>query len=90
MFVYKNDTNVKIILNVGVDISAATVMRIKYRTPAGYSSYWTASAEGTTAITYTTGATDLTTAGTWLLQAYVENTWTRHGLICRLEVRETL
>ena len=90
MVIYKNDSNVQIILSVGVDIAAATVMRIKYRRPDGYSSYWTATASGTTAITYTTDADDLAQAGEWQLQAYVENTWKRHGLVCRLRVEDTL
>lgn len=90
MVVYKNDSSVAIILSVGVDISDATVMRIKYRRPDGYASYWTAEASGTTAITYTTDADDLCIAGDWRLQAYVENTWKRHGLICRLRVEDTL
>lgn len=90
MVVYKNDTAVQIILSVGVDIQDATVRRIKYRRPDGYSSYWSASASGTTAITYTTVAGDLSQAGEWQLQAYVENTWKRHGLITRLRVEDTL
>ncbi len=90
MRLYKNDSDIKIVLNVGVDISAATVMRIKYCRPDSVTGYWSATAEGTTAITYTTITSDLSVAGDWRLQAYVENTWKRHGRIIRVRVEEIL
>lgn len=90
MIVYKNDSDVQIILETGQTITGASVMRIKYRRPDGVASYWTATESGTTAITYTTDEDDLCVAGDWQLQAYVENTWKRHGLVCRLRVEDSL
>lgn len=82
----------KIILNVGVNIAAATTRWIEYLKPDGTSSYWTAVQETTTSISYTTtAATDLDVSGSWQLQAYVVTpTWTDHGCICRLTVKATL
>lgn len=84
----------KIILDVGVDISAATTKQIKYRRADGTLSTWTAAEETTTSISYTTtAATDIPIGndGIWKLQAYVITpTWTDHGEIARLLVKETL
>lgn len=90
--VYVGAIGQKIILNVGVDISAATTRRIKYLKPDGTSSYWTAAQETTTSISYTTtAATDFDVSGSWQIQAYIVTpTWTDHGCIARLTVKATL
>jgi len=82
----------KIVLNVGIDISAATTRQIKYEKPDGTTSYWTAIEESTTSISFTTtAATDLDLDGNWKLQAYIVTpTWTDHGNITRMLVKETL
>jgi len=82
----------KIVLNVGVNISAATTRQIKYEKPSGTTGYWTAVEESTTSISYTTtAATDLNEDGNWKLQAYIVTpTWTDHGNIARMLVKETL
>lgn len=92
MSVFKGTIGQKIILNVGVDISTATTRRIKYLKPDGTEGYWSAAEESTTSISYTTtAATDLNIAGTWRLQAYVVTpSWTTHGEMVRLMVKETL
>ena len=92
MSVFKGTIGQKIILSVGVDISAATTRQIKYRKPDGTTGAWTAIEESTTSISYTTTAvTDLNISGTWQLQAYVITpSWTTHGEIVRLKVKETL
>ena len=84
----------KIILEVDVDISAATTRRIYYRRSDGTLGYWTAIEETTTSISYTTtAATEIPVGndGIWKLQAYIVTpTWTNHGEIARLLVKETV
>jgi len=92
--IFEGAVGQKIILDVDVDISAATTRRIKYRRPDGTLSYWTATEETTTSISYTTvAATDIPKGsdGIWKLQAYVVTpAWTNHGEVDRLLVKETL
>ena len=78
---YVGDKGIEIIIDVGTDISGATVRKIKYKKPVdGKTGYWTAAEKTTTSIAYVTQATDLNEAGTWELQAYVEkSTWKLHG-----------
>lgn len=92
MSVFVGALGKKIVLNVGVDISAATTRQIKYEKPDGTTGYWTAVEESTTSISYTTtAATDLDDKGNWKLQAYIVTpTWTDHGNIARMTVKETL
>ena len=81
-----------IVLDVGVNISAATTKRIKYEKPDGTTGYWTAAEESSTSISYTTtAASDLNIKGTWKLQAYVvTSSWAKHGEIGRLVVKDPL
>ena len=92
MYVYAEPIRLKIILNVGVNIEAATTRQIKYRKPDGTSGYFTATEESSTSISYTTVAiTDLNLKGNWKLQSYIITpTWTNHGDIIRLTVKEHL
>ena len=92
MSVFKGAIGQKIILNVGVDISAATTRQIKYWKSDGTSGAWTAAEESSTSISYTTtAASDLNIVGEWRLQAYVVTPdWTDHGDIMRLVVKNTL
>ncbi|MCO4819800.1 MAG: hypothetical protein KC517_09260 [Bacteroidetes bacterium] len=60
MAVHKTDT-VRIGINIGSDISGASVTQIKYKTPAGDTGVWTA----------TIGSTDTTVDGV----VYVANQW---------------
>lgn len=70
--IYVGEIGTTVSLECGLDISAATVRRIYYTKPDGTSSYWSASASGTTAMTYTTtAATDIDQVGVWRLRAYV-------------------
>ena len=88
MALFVGDIGKKIILTVGVDISAATTRRIIYRKPNGKTGYFTASQETTTSISYTTTAvTDIDEAGGWQFQAYVvTSTWTQYGTIVREDI----
>lgn len=91
MALFVGDIGKKIILTVGVDISAASVKRIIYRKPNGKTGYWTASEETTTSISYTTAATDIDEPGTWQFQAYcVTASWTQYGTIRRYEVKSPI
>jgi hypothetical protein len=88
---YQNEIGLKITLKVGIDISTASVLRIYYLKPNGENSYWTASQEATTEISYTTIAGDLNCPGTFKLQAYVKiGTAEYYGNITRLSVSSTL
>ena len=92
MAVFLNTVGKKIVLRVGVDISAATTRQIKYEKPSGTTGYWTAAQESTTSISYTTtAATDLNEEGNWKLQAYIVTpTWTEHGNVTRMRVKEII
>ena len=92
MAVFVNTVGKKIVLRVGVDISAATTRQIKYEKPSGTTGYWTAVEESTTSISYTTtAATDLNEDGNWRLQAYIVTpTWTEHGNVTRMRVKEII
>ena len=92
MSVFVGATGQKIVLECGVDITAATTKQIKYQKPDGTASNWTAAQESTTSISYTTtAATDLNIDGSWKFQAYVVTpTWAKHGEIDKLLIKETL
>lgn len=73
--IYTGDVKVVFRVSTGLDLTTATTMQLKVWPPSGTAVAWTATAYGTAAdgvLTYTTTATDLTTAGTYKLQAYVE------------------
>lgn len=79
--VFAGDIGTEFILDCGVDISTATVRKIIVRKPVtGERVEWTAIAEGTTAIKYTTLPGDISTAGIMTVQAYIEMpTWKGYG-----------
>ena len=84
---YYLDEGVKIILNVGVDISDSTVHKIKFKRPNGTSGEWAAERENATSISYLIQTNDLNYAGIWKLQAYVETpNWKLHGEEASLQV----
>lgn len=91
MAVYKDAVGVKIILECGTTITAATTKQIKYRKPEGITGAWTAAQETSTSISYTTVAGDLSFSGDIQLQAYVITpTWTLYNDITRLTVLDIL
>lgn len=70
---YINTVGKKIIVDVGLDIHDATVMKLKIKKPDDTTVEWIATLEGLTAITYTTAASgDWNLAGRYLVQAYIE------------------
>ena len=89
--VYVGDVGTDIVLNTGVDISAATTLKIKYKKPGGSVEEWDGVLEGTTSIKYTTVTGDLDTAGLWSFQAYVVlPSWTGHGELVQHQIYELM
>jgi hypothetical protein len=71
-----------------MDLTAATLLQLKYRKPNGQSGIWAAVVEGTYSAQYITeNASDLDLAGEWDLQLYVETgAWSGHAEIKSFEV----
>ena len=92
MSVFIGDIGIKIILEVGADITTAISQKIKYRKPSGERGVWTATQETATSISYTTiAATDLNEIGVWLLQSYVTMpSWALSGKIAKFSVIATI
>lgn len=63
---------VKLVLNVGVDVSTATKLQIKYKKPNKEIGAWPAILDTPQSIAYVVKANDLDIHGTWQFQAYVE------------------
>lgn len=78
--IHKDDVETKIVLDCGVDVSSATVRKIRYKKPSGSTGEWDAELEDQTKIYYVTQEGDLDETGTWTVQAYVEMpNWKGHG-----------
>lgn len=88
-FIFQGAVGRKIVLKVYVDITSATILRIKYTKPDGTRGYFDAIENTPTSMSYTTvSKSDLDVLGTWILQAYVVTpTWSDHGNIARLFVK---
>lgn len=74
-------------------LAAATVKRIKYKTPeTGTTGYWEAALEGTKLTYTTTAATDLPESGVYKLQVFLSQlpNWAAHGSIASVEVEEPI
>lgn len=85
---FVGDVGTEIILDCGVDITSASVVKILVRKPGvpGVSE-WVGTIEGTTQVKYTTKAGDLNAAGLYLLQAHVTMpTWSGKGETATLQV----
>lgn len=80
---FVGDIGTAIVLDVGHDISAATLRSIAVRKPDGTRTSWPAVAEGTTAMRFDTLAGTLDLAGEWKLNATVttpSGSWTGNDL----------
>ncbi len=91
--IYKNDIGTKIILDAGCNISTATVWKILYSKPGAtrVKGEWTATAEGTDSVSYTTKAGDLDAVGKWHIQLYIESAaWKGYGEMVDFEVLDNL
>ena len=93
MNVFKGDT-VSIVLLTETSLAAASVLWIKFMRPNRTVGHWAASVDGSddTRMVYQTAIGDLSLAGWWKLQAYVEFVdGTRyHGEFCVLPVANPL
>jgi hypothetical protein len=89
--IHVGDKFVKIRLNAGMDISAATTIEIHYKKPDGTTGEWTATLEGTNYAYYYTLADTLDMNGTWTIQLYVEvGSVKAHGKAASFVVYDTL
>jgi len=89
--VFVGDTNTKIRLDAGQDISAATKIEIHYKKPDSSKGIWAAGIEGTDYGYYLTKSDDLNMNGMWEVQLYVEiGDWKGHGEIASFLVFENL
>lgn len=91
--VYVGDFDTLIAIDVGVDVSSATSLAIKYTKPDGTAGEWVGAAggSGNVEIQYQTNTGDIDQAGEWLLQPYVEDItgasgWNGLGETVRLDV----
>jgi len=69
MTVFKNDIGVEIILEVGADLSTATLLQIAYKKPSGVSGLWTGALRSTSQIVFTSTTGTLDETGRWKVQA---------------------
>jgi len=69
---FKGDIGVKIVLDALVDISDATVRKIKYKKPDGTTGSWDAALESAMKLSFVTIAGSLNQSGVWWLQIYFE------------------
>lgn len=89
-YVYLNDVGTIIQVDVGSDITGATIHSIKYIKPDGTTGSWDATVS-TQFLRYTTIEDDLDQAGEWVVQAKVALTggiW--HGEITRFDVNKPI
>jgi len=66
-----------------IDLTTATILKLKYKQPKSGIGEWPGTLHGTYSVQYRTIAiTDLPLAGPWQLQVYVEKPgWKGHGTI---------
>jgi hypothetical protein len=69
--VYLNDANTDILLDCGIDVTAAQMREISVLKPNGDQVEWPAFLSGTNLIGYTTNVDTFDMAGSWRLQAHV-------------------
>lgn len=89
-YVFLNDIGTLIKLDVGSDVTGATVHKIKFIKPDGTTGDWDATV-ATQYLQYTTVDGDLDQVGEWVAQALVttaSGTW--HGEIARFDVLEPI
>jgi len=71
--VYKYQNALRIELTTGVDITGATVKKIKYKKPSETEGYWNAQVSSATngVIYYDVISTEIDESGTWTFWAYI-------------------
>ena len=91
MNIYDDAVGLKIILNVVIDITSASVMKIRYRRPSGLMGEWTAQKEDATHISYVLSTQEFNKEeGIWSFQAYVECGWKLAGDIVKLRIDQPI
>lgn len=76
----EGDIGTEIKLNLGNDITGATVKKIKYQKSNGTKGEWDANVMDTTYLVYYTQAGDLSPVGKMILQVFIDiPNWTGHG-----------
>lgn len=70
--VFVGDVGTVITLDCGINISTATLVKIRAKKPDLSVVEWAATVEGTNSITHTITVGELNVPGVWLLQSYVE------------------
>lgn len=87
--IYKNDIGTELLLDCGVNVSTATVMKVRSRNPNGAIKEWTATLSGTNFIKYVLLTGDINVAGKWQFQSYIEMpTWKGRGEWATVEVKD--
>ncbi len=69
--IYQNQESLRLTLQTGVDISAATARLIKYIKPGDVEGSFSATLSGTTDIYYDFAADDLDLVGDWVFWAFI-------------------
>ena len=89
--IYEDAVGKNIILRVHLDLTDASVMKIKYQKPSGAAGEWNAQKYSAKSIYYVTQTGDIDEVGTWQLQAYVETpTLKEHGEKATLIIGEII
>jgi len=87
--IYRNDIGTELILDCGVTISTATVMKVRAKTPSGGVKVFDATLNNSTSIKYVLLDGDFNVAGNWQVQAYIEMPgWKGRGEWASIEVKE--
>ena len=90
MSIYKGQSLLQIVLDVGLDLSTATNQKVLYRKPSGVKGEWNAVKSGTT-LTYDIADGDLNESGEWMIQAYFEQSGKKaFGELTKLKVDENI
>ncbi len=70
--IYKGDIGQQILLDAGQDISAASLLQMKYKKPDGSTGTWAATLVGLDSAYHNTILGDLDQTGNWEIQLYIE------------------
>jgi hypothetical protein len=70
--IYVGQSYITLIVNTGIDLAAASAVRVNYRKPSGVGGYWPATSVSGNSIYYDFDSGDLDESGLWSVQAYAE------------------
>ena len=87
--IYRNDIGTELILDCGVDVSTATVRKVRAKMPGGGIKEFVAAANTTNTIKYVLLDGAFNVAGVWSVQSYIEMPgWTGRGEWALVEVKD--